>query len=32
MPTPLDFEATVERTILGLREKFALRQVRFDPY
>jgi len=29
---PLDFEATVERTLLDLRERFHVQQVSFDPY
>jgi hypothetical protein len=29
---PLDFEATVEATILDLRRRFDVREVRFDPY
>jgi phage terminase large subunit-like protein len=29
---PLDFEQTVERTILDLQKRFALRRVLFDPY
>jgi phage terminase large subunit-like protein len=29
---PLDFEATVEATLLELHEKFSLREVRYDPY
>jgi phage terminase large subunit-like protein len=29
---PLDFEATIEETILDLRQRFALRRVLFDPY
>jgi phage terminase large subunit-like protein len=29
---PLDFEATVEATLLEWREKFRLRKVYFDPY
>jgi hypothetical protein len=29
---PLDFEATVERTVLELRGRFSLQAVRFDPY
>ena len=29
---PLDFEATIERTMLELRTRFALREVRYDPW
>src|SRR5258708_4980213 len=29
---PLDFEATVEATILNLSKRFYLREVRYDPY
>jgi hypothetical protein len=29
---PLDFEATVEKTLLELRSRFAVREIRFDPY
>jgi phage terminase large subunit-like protein len=29
---PLDFEATIEATLLELRSRFELREVRFDPY
>jgi phage terminase large subunit-like protein len=29
---PLDFEATIEATILGLQKRFWLQQVIFDPY
>ncbi len=29
---PLDFEATIEKTLLDLRRRFWLREVRFDPY
>jgi len=29
---PLDFEATIERTLLELKRRFYLREVRFDPY
>jgi phage terminase large subunit-like protein len=29
---PLDFEATVEETVLGLKARFNVREVRFDPY
>ena len=29
---PLDFEASVERTVLDLRARFNVREVRFDPY
>lgn len=29
---PLDFEATVEATLLELRRRFRLREVRYDPY
>jgi phage terminase large subunit-like protein len=29
---PLNFEATVERTLLDLRERFPVRSVHFDPY
>ena len=29
---PIDFEATVERTILEWRKRYVLRQVLFDPY
>src|ERR1700730_592617 len=29
---PLDFEATVESTILDLCRRFRVREVRFDPY
>ncbi len=28
----LDFEATIERTLLELRERFNVREIRFDPY
>ncbi len=30
--SPLDFEATVERTLLDWRARFNVREVRFDPY
>ena len=30
--TPLDFESTVEETILDFRQRFSLRKVLFDPY
>jgi Phage Terminase len=29
---PLDFEATVEATILNMKKRFRVREVRFDPY
>jgi hypothetical protein len=29
---PLDFEATIERTLLECRERFDVREVRYDPY
>jgi hypothetical protein len=29
---PLDFEATIEKTLLELRRRFYVREVRFDPY
>jgi phage terminase large subunit-like protein len=29
---PLDFEATIEKTLLELRSRFDVREVRFDPY
>src|SRR5205823_10755055 len=29
---PLDFEATVERTLLELRERFNVQEVKYDPY
>lgn len=29
---PLDFEATIERTLLELRGRFDVREVRFDPW
>jgi hypothetical protein len=29
---PLDFEATIERTLLDLRQRFNLRKVLFDPW
>ena len=29
---PLDFEATVEHTLLDLHERFNVQEVRFDPY
>jgi phage terminase large subunit-like protein len=29
---PLDFEATVEQTLLDLRDRFAVREVRYDPF
>ena len=29
---PIDFEATVERTLLDWRQRFVLRQVLFDPF
>jgi hypothetical protein len=29
---PLDFEATVEKTLLELRDRFQVREVRFDPF
>src|SRR5262249_31332142 len=29
---PLDFEATVEATLRELRQRFDVREVRFDPY
>jgi phage terminase large subunit-like protein len=29
---PLDFEATVEKTLLDLRRRFDVREVRFDPW
>ncbi|HUN56707.1 MAG TPA: terminase large subunit [Candidatus Binataceae bacterium] len=29
---PLDFEATIERTLLELRQRFDVREIRFDPY
>jgi hypothetical protein len=30
--SPLDFEATVERTILEMAQRFRVREVRYDPY
>jgi phage terminase large subunit-like protein len=32
VPTPIDFESTIEATILEWREKFQLRKVYFDPF
>jgi phage terminase large subunit-like protein len=29
---PLDFESTIEKTLLELRRRFRVREVRFDPY
>ncbi|HJU11105.1 MAG TPA: terminase large subunit [Candidatus Binataceae bacterium] len=29
---PLDFEATIERTLLELRRRFYVKEVRFDPF
>ncbi|HUY39803.1 MAG TPA: terminase TerL endonuclease subunit [Candidatus Binataceae bacterium] len=29
---PLDFEATIEATLLELRDRFDVREIRFDPY
>ena len=29
---PLDFESTVERTLLEIRGRFSVREIRFDPY
>jgi plasmid stabilization system protein ParE len=29
---PLDFEATVEQTLLDLQQRFYVREIRFDPY
>lgn len=29
---PLDFEATVEKTLLDLRRRFWVREIRYDPY
>jgi phage terminase large subunit-like protein len=29
---PLDFESTVERTLLELKRRFAIREIRFDPF
>lgn len=29
---PLDFEATIEKTLLELRQRFDVREVRFDPF
>jgi len=29
---PLDFEATVEQTLLDLRDRFDIREVRYDPF
>jgi phage terminase large subunit-like protein len=29
---PLDFEATIERTLLELRRRFDVREIRYDPY
>ena len=29
---PLDFEATIEQTLLELRRRFYVREVRYDPY
>ena len=29
---PLDFEATIEQTLLDLRRRFYVREVRYDPY
>lgn len=29
---PLDFETTIEKTLLDMRKRFDLREVRYDPY
>ena len=29
---PLDFEATIEKTLLDLRRRFWVREIRYDPY
>jgi phage terminase large subunit-like protein len=29
---PLDFEATIEKTLLELQRRFYVREIRFDPY
>ena len=29
---PLDFEATIENTLIEMRARFRVREVRFDPY
>jgi phage terminase large subunit-like protein len=29
---PLDFEATIEKTLLELRRRFDVREIRYDPY
>jgi len=29
---PLDFEATVEQTLMDLRRRFYIREIRYDPY
>jgi hypothetical protein len=29
---PLDFEATIEKTLLDIRRRFNIREVKFDPY
>jgi phage terminase large subunit-like protein len=29
---PLDFEATIERTLLELHQRFELKEIRYDPY
>ena len=29
---PLDFEETIEKTLLDLRQRFRVREARFDPY
>jgi hypothetical protein len=29
---PLDFEATIEQTLLDLRRRFYVREIRYDPY
>jgi phage terminase large subunit-like protein len=29
---PLDFESTVEKSLLDLRTRFAVREIRYDPY
>ena len=29
---PLDFEQTIERTLLELRQRFDVREIRYDPY
>jgi phage terminase large subunit-like protein len=29
---PLDFEATIERTLLEMRGRYEVREIRYDPY